>query len=506
MTRGRRSILTYLSGSLKTVATMVLSLAAVPFIIQWLGEEKYGAFRATLEWFGHLALLQLGMDGALRAMLANALGREDEAALERTLRAGVHGFLRLTATMVLGGLILALSIRALVPVGTGHQSDLTLAALAATVALLVTPLSPFRALTEARQEGYVVNGLLLVQAITVTGLALLLAYYRWGIAGQFIALLAGTLVFHVAIATRELRRSVLHFRRGVGSAAEGQERRQLWSLNWTVTTHQVCGRVSFSSDQIIVALLLGPVAVVPFYITRRLGELAQGQLQGIGNAAWAALADLHARGDAATFNLRLIEVTHLVMALGIGVLVPIAAYTRHFVGLWVGPQHYAGDAVAVVAAANALLLGVVTVWAWAFGGTGKVAPILPVSIVAAALNLGISIPATWRFGLIGPLLGTFASTIATSAWYIPVLLRRTFGTSLASLTRAVAVPLAWGLPFAALVWWVSAPDRTLGWARLTVEMAAAATAYLAIWWTLMLDADHRAVYLGRFRAVIGRRS
>jgi hypothetical protein len=152
------------------------------------------------------------------------------------------------------------------------------------------------------------------------------------------------------------------------------------------------------------------------------------------------------------------------------------------------------------------LLGVVTVWDWAFGGTGKVAPVVPVSIMGTGLNLGISILATLRFGLIGPLLGTFVSTMATSAWYHPVLLRRTFGTSLASLARAVAVPLAWGLPFAAAVWWLSAPDRTLGWTRLMLEMAVAATAYLSIWWTLMLDANHRAVYLGRFRAVIRRRS
>src|SRR5205823_2832414 len=54
-------------------------------------------------------------------------------------------------------------------------------------AVLVVPLSPFRALAEADQRSYLINILLIVQAATVTGLGLVLAYLGWGITGQFLA-------------------------------------------------------------------------------------------------------------------------------------------------------------------------------------------------------------------------------------------------------------------------------------------------------------------------------
>lgn len=502
MTRGRRSILNYVSATGLTAVTMVVGLISVPFIVRWLGDERYGAFRAAVDWFGYLSLLELGLAGALLPLLARALSRYDNTAVERTVAAGIRAYARVTALMILAALVLVAFITRLIPVGTENAADLTRAALVATFALLLTPFLPFRWITEARQRGYIVNTLLVVQSLVITGLSLILAYHGWGITGQFVALLVGAVIFFGFLSVLELRRMSTLRRPLLRSAASSDEWKQLWHLNRPTLVEQICGRVSFVSDYVVVALILGPAAVAPLYLTRRLADLAQGQLLGVGNASWAALADLHAIGDLTTFGQRLIEATKLVATLAIAVLVPIAIYNQTFVELWVGSPHYAGFAITITVVCNAFLLGLLTLWGWAFGGTGKVATLVPVYIAAASLNLVASIVFTLNLGLVGPLLGTLVATVLTSAWYVPVQLKRTFGISLAGIARAVALPLVWGVPYTLAVWWMAARTPSIGWLALAGEMGFATVVYMGIWWIAILDVSERAVYGGRLRTLM----
>ena len=106
MTRGRRSILNYLSATGLTAVTMVVGLISVPFIVRWLGDERYGAFRAAVDWFGYLSLLELGLAGALLPLLARALSLYDDTVVERTVAAGIRAYARVTALMILAALVL----------------------------------------------------------------------------------------------------------------------------------------------------------------------------------------------------------------------------------------------------------------------------------------------------------------------------------------------------------------------------------------------------------------
>lgn len=502
MTRTRRAAFTYSSGLLFTAVTMVVGLIAVPLLLRWLGEERYGAFRATADWFGYLSLLELGIGGALLPLLARAAGQRDESTLVETLAAGIHAYSRVTAFMLLGGLTLLAVIHILVPVGAPHIGDLRRAALIATIGLLVTPLLPFRHLGEAKQEGYRINLLLLMQSLLITSAALLLAYSGWGITGQVAAMFLGSLFFLGTLTIREVRRYPAVWTAVRGPIRDSAAWQKIWDLNRPTVIRQICGRVSVMSDRIIVAALLGPAMVVPLFVTQRLLELAQSQIQSIGSASWAGLAELHAVGEREIFANRLIELTGLVAALGIGILVPIVAYNQHFVSLWVGEDRYASDLVTFVAAGNAFLLALITLWDWAFGGTGQVARLVPVSIVSTTLNLLISLLLTPVLGLVGPLIGTLCSTAATTAWYVPLLLRRVFDVPTGRLIRAVAVPAGWGVVYFLLAWNLGRSRSSLGWGSLALEMASLAIAYFAVWWHLMLDRSERTLFIQRFRGLL----
>ena len=504
MTRSRRAIFTYLTSVAFTAVTMVVGLVAIPYLLRWLGEERFGAYRAAADWYAHLILLELGIGGALYPLLAKALSRNERSALGATVSAGVRAYVRITAFMLLAGLVLAAGIPYVVPVDAALTGDLTRAALVAVVGLALTPLIPFRQLWEARQEGYRVNLLLLVQSLLITAVALLLAYAGWGITGQMVALVFGGYAFYFVLVGREARERPWLVKAVTSRVPDAEAWSELWKLNRPTVTRQMCGRISVASDRIIVAAMLGPVMVVPLFVTQRLVQLAQQQVQSIGSAAWAGLAELDARGERETFNARLVELTQMVTALGIAVLVPIVAYNEHFVSLWVGGQRYAGDLVTAAAGAGAILLAVVTLWDWAFEGTGRVARLVPVTIVSTVINLALSIALIPRYGVAGPLLGTLVAVSLTSAWYVPLLLKRDFDLRLGALLRATLIPIAWGVVFFPVAWRLAHSRASLGWAALALEMSAAVTAYLLVWWLAMLTPGQRRMNLERMRALFAK--
>ena len=70
MSRTRRATWNYLGALLFTGVTLAAGLVATPYLVGWLTPARFGAFRMLTEWSGALALLELGLGGALQPLLA----------------------------------------------------------------------------------------------------------------------------------------------------------------------------------------------------------------------------------------------------------------------------------------------------------------------------------------------------------------------------------------------------------------------------------------------------
>jgi O-antigen/teichoic acid export membrane protein len=172
-----------------------------------------------------------------------------------------------------------------------------------------------------------------------------------------------------------------------------------------------------------------------------------------------------------------------------------------FVRLWVGAEWYAGPALPWLAAANAVALGVASVWGWLFAGAGKVRSLLPVHLTQTAVNVVVSVLATWQVGLPGPLLGTLAGYCGVSLWWIPVLLRRHFGVPLGPLAAAIFSPLLLAVSFALAMLALTTVWAPSGWASLAACLALSAVGYLLLAWLVILDSQERALWRHRVALV-----
>jgi O-antigen/teichoic acid export membrane protein len=499
MQRTGRSVVNYASGLILQVMTLGIGIVSTPLLLHWLGDERYGAFRAATDWGNYLGLLELGIGGSLMALLAKAVGVGEIQQIRLTLATGIKAYLQIMILMVGAGIGLGLFITHLVPVKAALASELQTGYWLAFIGIFLLPLHPFRLLADASQRSYFANVFIMFQSLIITGLALFLARGGFGITGQYIAALVGNIAFQVLMCWEGLRRYPDIFSAIRDHKAQIPIEKQLWKLNWSAFTLNLSGQLGLFTDNIIISYSLSPATVVPFFITQRLAVLAQSQIQGIGNATWAALADLHAKGETEKFNARLIELTRLVAVMGVTFMVSIAAYNHHFIKLWVGEDRYGGDTLTLLATCNGLLQGLLSLWGWCFSGTGNQPRLVRVTTLAAGINFLASIICTRFFGIIGPLLGTFIAFTTVSLWQLPLLMGEVFGTSVKQLFWAVVQPLALGIPYGIAVWWFAKSHTPWGWLGLAAEMGLTALIYLVIAWLLVLNESERQQWSDRLK-------
>jgi O-antigen/teichoic acid export membrane protein len=512
MTRSARSTWNYITVLIFSAVSMVIALVTTPILLRYLGQTRMGGTRAVMDWTGYLSLLELGLGGALAPLLARELASEDVSAAAGMLAAGFRAYLKVTIGMLLGGILLVALITRLIRIDPAYFHDLRLATIIAAGTLLLMPLSPLRSLAEANQRGYIVNLFLIAQSVTIAVCAVFLAKIGWGIAGQLTAIAVGSVLF----ATLLVIDGVAHYRRMIPThptQAPPAASKALWSLNTPTLILNVCGRVGLLTDNIIIGSLLSASAIVPFLMTQRLAQLAQGQLQAIGSASWAALAQLHARGEHELFRSRFLELTRLVVMLGLIVLVPILAYNRAFVTMWVGAEQYAGLTLTSLAVFNALILALSSLWGWVFSGTGQMARLVPLSISSATLNLIVSLGATWWLShhdahraLWGPVIGTTSAYVLLNLPVLPILLRKHFGIPTSTLVAAVAWPVLLSVPYGVAVMWFSVRYPPMNFAMLAIDMSAAAAVFAGVCWVVVLSPTDRANWKLRLRLAAGSRT
>lgn len=494
ISRTRKSAWTFLSQLLFAMVTTTLAVVATPLLLRYLGEERFGAFRVMVDWVGYIALLDLGLSGGLIGCLGRAIARADRTAVHSIISASLRMFCRLSVGMLIAGLVLAAFAPRLVASQTLTSYEIRTATLIMVIPSLAVPLAVFRSLLECQQRGYILNCLLIVQSVGTVGLSLACAAAGWGLVGQAVGTVLGQLPLVAFLFLTGVRNYPGIWR----ICPDRQAVQQFRSLNWPTFWFTLSGRIAFFSDNILIGFLIGPAAVAPFYLTQRFAGLIQVQLQAVGNSTWAGLVELHT-SNAEAFKQRLVELTEMVSGLGLVCIGPIVAYNPHLLRLWVGNAGFAGDAVSTLACMNVWLSAICSLWGWPITGVGEIRRLLPYVVLSTVINVMASLLCTFKLGLIGPLLGTMIAFAAISSWAIPRVLQNVFGIDPKRLWFAALSPFAWALPNGLLWWWLARNHRPNNWAMLGVEIMAAATSFLVLWWIVQLSPAQRAVWHHRFR-------
>jgi O-antigen/teichoic acid export membrane protein len=509
MSRTFRSLQTLFSGAGFSVITALLAIATTPLILNWLGDERFGAFRAALDWFGYISLLEFGIGGALVPLYVKAIATGDRLEVINVSRAGLKAFRRIAMLMLVCGSLLTVALPWLINAPEEWFVEVWLGGLAFSLGTLLTPFLAFRPLLDALQRGAVVHLLVFMQSLGTTALGVLAAGLGSSLSAQLIAYTLGVSILPLSLFWIGFRSypELWH------SSAEPISLDEVWSLSWPTFGFNLCSRVALLTDNIVVAAVLGPSAVAPFFVTQRLIALAGTQVQGVANATWAGVIDLYMLGKVELFHRRLLQTTRIATMLGFAVIGPIAVWNSVVIDSWVGSERYGGMGVTWLASINAIMLGSFSVLGWPLMATGKVRDVLRWAIRVAVVNITATVSLTYLIGPTGPLWGTWIAFTFVNIPATLIMMKHHFQLRPRQIILAVLPISIVGIIYTLILVVIRdylpfPPSTTSKWLRLLVALSwigVSALAFLPLGWYFGLQSSDRKEWGGRLRGWIVRK-
>jgi O-antigen/teichoic acid export membrane protein len=468
------------------------SVVSTPYLIRWLGSNTFGLYRIALDWLGYLTFLDLGLNETLIPILMEAHGTAEAGRVIKALVACFRAYLLTLPIKLIAGIAFVALSPYFIHSPETSLSDLRWGLLLGVGASLFSPLQPFRTLLEVKQVGYRVHKALLYRTLLTISLSLALSYEGYGIRGQFVAALLGDLLFHFMISVYALSHYPGLVQKLFIDAVDAKSWKAIWHLNIPNFVSNICSRISYMTDNIIIVMGLTIDRVTPFIVTQRLITFANLHLFGIGNATWSALAHLHARGNLAIFQKRFLELNRLIVVAGLVTLGPIAALNQAFLTLWLGPSFYGGDTLSALASINSILLALISFWGWIFSAKGIAKKLIAQYVAYSLVNFALSIGFTKVFGIYGPLLGTFCAIFSVSFWVIPQLLKRHFHIPPSHLYEGMVQPFTVLLPAIALIWIAARRFPPQDWTTLAfLFLMSCLMLSLLVWRMVFSDSERK---------------
>ena len=484
--------------------TLASGLVVTPIIVAALGTEQFGIWALIGSILGFIGLLDLGLGPSLIRFAAEQRGREARHETSELASTALVIYVGLALVTLLLSFALAWLLPLVVDISDEYER-------AAQVALVLTigtfvirfPLGLFNFLLAGQQRYDVLNAANLLGAALYFALAAGILYV---FGGGLVTLAVITLVVtavRLGLPLLWLKRELPELRLGRRLVTRRQAR-ELLSFSSRNLLIQVASKVVFSTDVIVVAIILGSVAAGLYGIPAKLFALAYGVGIASTTLLFPLLSELEGADERERQERYLLAGVRLGLAVVVAVGLPLVFLPDRFLEAWLPSDFDVSTSAPVLAVLMVSILfaqpgHLLAQFLVARGRHGRLA-VARLLIVLANLVLSIAL-ALW-VGLWGVAVATLITETVSTAFVIPWLLRRESTLSLRSLALAWLRPVVLG--------GVAAVPTLLALGRLLdvdtlYEFVGVGLVWLAVysalvWWFAMREPERRTI-----REAFGRR-
>lgn len=459
-------------------ATLVSSLALLPIILDALGKVEYGAWSFIGSVAVFLGLLDLGVGPSIIRFSAEQRGRGAVEETSMLVSAGLvlYGAIALVTTGVGVGLAW------LVPYLIDLPPDLVRPVRVATILVVAGfavrfPLGLFGNLLLGRSRYDLVNLGNFVSVVVYSVLVATVLASDGGIVMLGAFSLVATIV-KLAIPLFWLRREIPTLQLSWASVTRERMTTLLAFSSHNFVIH-IASKVVFSTDIIVVGILLGPEPTALYAVPAKLFALSFGLGVAGTNMLFPALAELEGSAEIERQRRYLLSGMKIGMFPVLLVGLPLAILPDRFLEAWLGEGFTASVAVLAILAATLAFAQPVQLLTQYMIARGRHARLAAVRLVTVAINLGLSIPLAKYVGIWGVALATLVTEGLSATFVVPLLVRDASGIAVGELARAWARPLTISLGVALPL--LAAP-------RLLPVDILAELAVVAVVWTLVYAA------------------
>ena len=180
---------------------------------------------------------------------------------------------------------------------------------------------------------------------------------------------------------------------------------------------QLTGLVVFNSDNLVITHYLGPAQVTPYSVAWRLTNYAAMLQSLLGPALWPAFTEAYRKRDMAWVRATYSSINRKsLLAVGVAALF-LGLAGRLIIRLWAGQAAVPGTLLLWLMAIFAFVISATTNQALLLTATGRLKLEAAVAVLAAGINLYLSIYLVQRIGAEGVILSSIVSFAAVM--YLP---------------------------------------------------------------------------------------
>jgi O-antigen/teichoic acid export membrane protein len=419
-------------GALSTLVAQGISVATglvtVPLAIGYLGAERYGAWATVGSLLAWLTVADLGIGNQLTNSLSAARGRGDVGEARALVSTATFALVAIAAVLVAASAASWWGLDWPRIFNVAGARAVREVAPAAGIALLgfsaAFPLAVADRVYTSYQDGAIANAWNV--GASLAGLVALFVATRTD--GGLVAVVGATTAAGLAVRGASAAWLFSARRPELRPARADVTRERLLHFGARGSEFflvQIAALVLFSTDNLIIAQVLGAEAVTPYAVAWRLFALPGMAFTAAFPYLWAAYAEALARGDNAwvlrAVRWSVVWGTLLVAALSI----PLVVFGRELIRFWAGQAAVPPFATLAWLGAWNLVLTPMNALVCMLNATGKIRWQVYVGAATALANVAVSIWWARVFGISGVIAATVVTYLLCAVGPATVVARRT---------------------------------------------------------------------------------
>ncbi len=489
----RRVFVGTVSNLLGQGVIVICALALTPIIVHRVGATDYGIWVLIGSIASFVYLLDIGISAGLVKYVAEHVARSEYDEGARVVGAATWIYVLIGVGVCVVGLGLAAMLPALFDLH-GHTRRVV-PAVVALVALdcgisipSIAPLAVLRGLQRfSLANGILAGGVTLGAGLTVG--ALLLGGGIVGVAAA--AAVSDLIAFAISIG---VVRRVAPKLTGRLVRPDRQRARRLLRFSSSVALIQVAGKLQTRTDAVVIGAALPVRLVTPYSFGQRLATGTEIATEQFGKVLLPLATEIGATRGRADLRPLVLTATRLMLAIALGVGLPLAFLGGPILKLWVG-NAFAGYGTVVALLAVAQIVALPSSPAvYVLQSLERHGPVAWMALGGAVANVGLSVALVGRYGINGVAAATLVATAAYLVVFSPYA-TRVLGLSLRELAAEVLLRLA--VPAVVLAGLLSGGAAILpvtSLVRLAVVVGVALGGYVLTYVVLGAGTSERAAY------------
>ena len=388
------------------LVVMAVGFYLMPYVMRTIGESGYGAWVFVNSVAGYSTLLYMGFGSTVCRFVADKRARHDWEGLN-AVASGVFAVYSLAAAGVMAvSAALAVATPWLGDWGDVPVSDVRIAMMLLGLNIAVGMLgSVYGGVLIATQRFDLYSAIEAVIAVARLGLTIAFLQKEHALVTLGVIFLGVTLLENAVtviwayreIPTLSIRRR--HISRPV--------LKECFSFSLFTALRGMAVRVIHLTDVVVIGLILGKAAAVPYYVALRLVQMISTPLEKIGDVVLPKAGEMHARGQREGLEELCARAMGMGMLLASAFLIGSVYFGDLFLTTWMRTDLEGSYLILIILAAAQIVAQPMIILRQALTAIGDVKMPAYIDVAQAVVNFVLSIVFVKVWGIVGVAWGTF---------------------------------------------------------------------------------------------------